>query len=46
MREDDREMRENIRQVAFICMGFPGGIVVKNSPTNTGVARDVGSIPR
>ena len=46
MREDDREMSENIWQVAFICMGFPGGTMIKNSPTNTGVARDVGSIPR
>ena len=46
MRADDREMRENIRQVAFICMGFPCGIMVKNLPTNTGVARDVGSVPR
>ena len=25
--------------------GFPGGTVVKNLPTNTGDARDVGSIP-
>ena len=26
-------------------MGFPGGTVVKNLPTNVGDARDVGSIP-
>ena len=26
-------------------MGFPGGTVVKNLPTDTGGARDVGLIP-
>ena len=26
-------------------MGFPGGSVVKNPPTNSGASRDVGSIP-
>ena len=28
-----------------IYMGFPGGSVVKNPPTNAGDVRDVGSIP-
>ena len=27
-------------------MGFPGGSIVNNPPTNTGDIRDVGSIPR
>ena len=26
-------------------MGFPGGTVVKNPPTNAGDSRDTGSIP-
>ena len=26
-------------------MGFPGGVVVKNTPANAGDARDVSSIP-
>ena len=29
----------------YIYMGFPGGSVVKNPPTNAGDVRDVGSIP-
>ena len=29
----------------FIIWGFPGGIVVKNLPTNTGDTRDGGLIP-
>ena len=27
------------------CLGFPGGMVVKNSPVNVGDAEDAGSIP-
>ena len=29
----------------YMKWGFPGGLVVKNSPANAGDARDVGSIP-
>ena len=43
---------DQVRQrsiVLFICdnitAGFSGGAVVKNSPSNAGVARAVGSIP-
>ena len=30
----------------YVCMGFPGGSMVKNPPDNTGVAGDTGLIPR
>ena len=29
----------------MVSLGFSGGAVVKNLPTNTGHARDMGSIP-
>ena len=30
--------------ILYVCMGFPGGAVVKNLPVNAGDARDVGLI--
>ena len=29
----------------YICMGFPGGRVIKNPPVNAGDIRDAGSSP-
>ena len=29
----------------ILCMGFPGGVVVKNPPANAGDTGDAGSIP-
>ena len=31
--------------ILYVCMGFPGGAVVKNLPVNAGDARDMGLIP-
>ena len=33
-----------LRHIIYKWHGFPGGIVIKNSPANTGDARDLGSI--
>ena len=35
-------MEKNIKKNIYICIGFPGGSVVKNPPAN---ARDLGFIP-
>ena len=32
-------------RIVQICMGFPGGSVVKNTPANAGDARGMGLIP-
>ena len=35
-----------ILNIAPCAMGFPGGLVVKDSPTSAGDLRDLGSMPR
>ena len=42
---DDTKADKVVHVPVYMKWGFPGGLVVKNSPANAGDARDVGSIP-